>query len=222
MLEWEKILEDPNILDEQSALQQLGSEIKEIYFDMITNDKVDTEPTLFESYVVKAVEEVGKNSAHQLLEYYQELTLPRRNDSSNVAFSFIHLFIVRFHDALCAELYEEKGLSMVDTRDLTIVLAPTIITLMNLPHPYSTLAIPISVILSKIGLESLCQGYNIRNQSIEFLNKRLNIHKSNLLFLEKERIRYSPDSVPDTLDVAIDFEESKIHQLEAKLRSLQR
>lgn len=220
MIQWEKLLEDPSIGDDQVALRRLGAELKELYFNLVTCGIVEAELQVLESCTDEAVEEVAKYSADELTEAYYGLMMPRGDDSPRVAVSFICRVVGRFHDVLCTELYESRDLS-ANTRDLVVVLAPTIITLLNLPPPYAALAIPISVIFSKIGLESLCQSYGVLKQSKKFVEQRLEIHRRNLLFLEQEISRYSHSSVPNILETAILREESKIHQLEEENRSLQ-
>lgn len=220
MIQWEKLLEDPSIGDDQVALRRLGAELKKLYFNLVTSGIVEAELQVLESCAVKAVEEVAKSSADELTESYHGLMLPRGDDSPKVAVLFIGRVVGRFRNALCTELYESRNLS-ANAKDLVVVLVPTIITLLNLPLPYAALAIPISVILSKIGLESLCQGYEVRKRSKEFIEQRLEIHRKNMLFLEQESSRYSYGSVPNLLKKAIVREESKIRQLEEEIRSLQ-
>ena len=217
MIQWEKLLEDPGIGNDQVALRRLGSELKELYFNLVTSGTAEAELKIFEACAIEAVEEVTKYSADELRESYYGLKLPRRDDSPRVAVSFIGRVVGHFRDVLCTELYENRS---ANTRDLVVVLAPTIITLLNLPLQYAALAIPISVILSKVGLESLCQGYEIRKQSKEFVEQRLEIHRRNLLFLEEESSRLPPGPARDILEAAIVRKESKILQLEEELRSL--
>jgi hypothetical protein len=218
MIQWEKLLEDPEIGNDQVALRRLGAELKELYSNLVTSGTAEAELQIFEACAIEAVEEVTKYSADELRESYYGLRLPRRDDSPRVAVSFIGRVVGRFRDVLCTELYENRDLS-ANTRDLLVVLAPTIITLLNLPLPYAALAIPISVILSKIGLESLCQGNEILKQSKEFVEQRLEIHRRNLLFLEEESSRLPPGPARDIVEAAIVREESKILQLEEELRS---
>jgi hypothetical protein len=219
MLNWEQIEREATSNNEQADVHNLGVQLKELYFELITNGDAQAHLSPLNSCVVEAVEEVAKHSSKVLNDAYSNLTPPMMDDTARVAASFIRKVSTRFRDALCSELYENPDLSS-NARGVIIVLAPTLITLLGLPLPYAAVAVPLSVIISRIGIKSFCQDYEIEKSSKDFINQRLEIHRKNLLLLEQECARYSSTSLPDLSSASVSHEEAKIQQLEEQLRSL--
>ena len=75
-------------------------------------------------------------------------------------------------------------------------------------------------ITTKIGLETLCDDYAITKSQREIVEERLSIHTKNLLYLEKEKLRYKFVEVPKTLNRSIKQEEKTVQDLEKALHKL--
>lgn len=219
MINWELMSQVSANSDDKQVLSVLGTELKAIYVDCISDKRPESVKPLFETLLNDSVEETSKNSATNLEESYLNGMPPRRDDSENVGSSFVCKLFAQFHEAFCAELYENPDLS-TNARGIIIVLAPTIITLLGLPLAYAALSIPISTIVTRIGIRTLCQDYEIKKKSKEFIKVRLEIHRKNLIFLEQAFSRQTTDSIPEIFREAIALEELKVLQLEDEIRSL--
>jgi hypothetical protein len=218
MIDWEKVDITSNV-SEDGLNMQLGAELKSLYVALILEDEIEEPFPLFQSLVVESVEEISKRSSEKLQDSYSAGWFPMTDDSPEIGRSYINKFVARFREALCSELYDNPDLSS-NTRTTIIALIPTIITLLGAAPAYAALAIPISIIVSRIGVKSLCRDFEIERKTKEFIEKRLEIHRENLLFLEQECARYSSGSIPDLLDATVQVEEVKINKLEDDLRLL--
>lgn len=220
MIDWDSIVDEQKGTDASDCLVTLGCELKKSYLQLqVGSPSAGTlAEGVYHEILTESVESAARESAGALDDLYRAMHMPRRNDNSDVGLAFCTNFLKHFRDAICAELWESKDLA-ISGRDLVVVLVPTIVSLLNLPKPYISLCIPLSVVLSKIGLRAVCGEYESRAKSKEFVEKRLELHRKNVLFLEEQASRYSVGRCPKSLRESISREQSTVNRLKRELGS---
>jgi hypothetical protein len=142
-----------------------------------------------------------------------------RDDSDTVATRFVGQFVQRFREALCREFAQGNDLSAFG-KGMLVVLVPTVLTLLGATPAYAALAIPVSVVVGRIGFAAICKDHQIRGETEEFVRERLDLHRRNLLSLERAVPATTEDLALVVFRTSIAYEEEKIRQLEEQLRQL--
>lgn len=196
VIDWETYaleLSDPEV-------EAFGREVFDAYREAVIAAKPDEELTVIEAVALSAGADLGG----------EDLTSSIRNakyfNYSLFSLDFVRAFVRRFHEPLCAELQENRDLAL---------LAPTIVTLLNLPVEYAALAVPVSAIMARIGIGGLCKDYpeKTKEERSSFNGSLIQLHEANLRYLELERARHLPGKVPAQLDRAIGHEEKRLKEL---------
>jgi hypothetical protein len=218
MLDWDTIEKNSFEEGEDRCLTAIGLSIKQRYFELAIS--ANAQPSRFDNLVEVSVDDFGGRSATALRKTYEELNLPRWDDTSQLALLFLQKLSQEFRDALCAELWEAKSLSD-SSRNLVVVLLPTIAAVLSLPAAYAAIVIPIAIVLAKAGIRTYCKDYQLREASRHSLEARLEIHRLALMFLNNEKARYPAKKIPIELLRSIEREEKKILKIEREIKSLQ-
>jgi hypothetical protein len=188
-------------------IEELADQLLAVYRDVVVSAKDDSDLTTLEAITVAAWDGVFIEEAKVIARIHASGISPSRKlDTSLFPVKFAMALVKRFHEPLCAELRENKDI---------VLLAPTIITLLNLPVEIGALAVPISAIVARIGIAGLCQELSSEPEPEKpsHASDLIQIHEANLRYLELERARYLPRKVPAELDRAIAFEEKRIASL---------
>jgi hypothetical protein len=202
MIDWKEIAAEPD----EGKTEEFGRQIFTIYQDVVTSNKPDGQLTTLELLALAAGESASSWEAAALAHSYNQGVHPLKpTDFSAVLFRFVNEFARRFHEPLCAELRENKDI---------VLLAPTIVTLLNLPVGIAALAIPLSAIISRVGISGLCKDTEEKPQDVKLTAELTEIHRANLRYLEEEKMRYLPDRVPPDLDRTITFEKRRLRSLQ--------
>lgn len=202
MINWAEIAAEPD----EGKTEEFGRQIFTIYQNIVTSNKPDGQLTTLELLALAAGESTSSREAAALVQIYGQGGQPLKpTDFSAVLFRFVNEFARRFHGPLCAELRENKDI---------VLLAPTIVTLLNLPVGIAALAVPLSAIISRVGISGLCKDVEEKAQDMTLTSELAEIHRSNLQYLEEERMRYLLDRVPADLDRAIAFEKRRLESLQ--------
>jgi hypothetical protein len=205
-IDWEAILEAPT----EKEIEDAGRQIFDIYTNIVVTNKPDAELTTLEMMALSAGESASSQEARNLAELYGAGIQPLKlTDLSALFFKFVQEVLRRFRGPLCVELRENKDI---------VLLAPTIVTLLSLPVGIAALAVPVSAILSRIGIAALCQDVEAAAEDVNFLADLIKLHADNLRYLETERARQIPGNVSANLDQAIAFEEQRIRSLNEEQR----
>jgi hypothetical protein len=193
------------VVPSETGIQDAGHQIFDIYTGIVVTNKPDGDLTTLEMLALAAGETASFEEARKLEELYERGIAPLKpTDFSALFFKFVQEVVRRFREPLCAELRENKDV---------VLLAPTIVTLLSLPVEIAALAVPVSAILARVGIEALCKDIEAAMDKAKFLAELIKLHEENLRFLEAERSRHLPDTVPPALDQAIAFEEQRISSL---------
>lgn len=188
-----------------AQIEALAAQLLNVYREVVVSAKDDSELTELEATTVAAWDGVFTEEAKTMAALYGSGISPSRKlNTSLFPVKFAIALVKRFHGPLCAELQENKDI---------VLLAPTIITLLNLPVEIGALAVPISAIVARIGIAGLCKEYSSKSAEPNHAGDLIQIHEANLRYLELERARYLPGKVPAELDRAIAFEEKRIASL---------
>jgi hypothetical protein len=195
-----------------AQVEALSAQLFALYREVVVSAKDDSELTELEATTVAAWDGVFTEEAKTTAALHASGILPSQKlNASLFPVKFGIALVKRFHGPLCAELQENKDI---------VLLAPTIVTLLNLPLEIAALAVPISAIVARIGIAGLCKEYSSKSAEPKHASELIQIHEANLRYLELERARYLPGKVPAELDRAIAFEEKRIASL--RLPSKQR
>lgn len=196
----------------ENDIENAGRQILNIYKDIVVTNVPDEKLAAFELVALTAGEAASYEEARQLADIYRTGVQPLKlTDLSALFFKFVEAIIARFRQPLCIELQDNKDI---------VLLAPTIITLLSLPVEIAALAVPVSAILSRVGIAAICKDVEAARDNASLFADLGKIHKENLRYLEAERARQLPGDVPPTLDRAIAFEEQRINALEKKQKSV--
>jgi hypothetical protein len=195
-IDWETYAADLSELE----VEAFGREVFDAYREVVITGKLDEELTVLEAVALSAGEAIDGQDPNTSLRFLKPF------DYSLFSLHFVRAFVRRFHEPLCAELQENRDLAL---------LAPTIVTLLNLPVEYAALAVPISAIMARIGIGGLCKDYpeKSREEQSSFNDSLIRLHEANLRYLELERARLLPKKVPAQLDRAISNEEKRLKEL---------
>ena len=189
--------------DEQ--IEGFGRELFGVYRSTVVSAKAEEELTTLETLVLSAGESIFVQDALNMAEAYSAgMQAAHFTDFTLFPFKFLKALTARFHEPLCAELRENKDI---------VLLAPTLVTLLNLPVELAAFAVPISAIIARIGIGGLCREYPEKSRDPSFAASQIQLHEANLRYLELERARQLPGPVPPELDRAIRHEEKRLKSL---------
>ena len=205
-----------DLLDE-SADARLGAALKRAYLEILTSEAGITEP--FAGLVTVSVEAVARESAAELEKSYRSGVAPSRDDSAVVARTFARRFVAAFRDSLCRE-FSDDGDTSAFGKGMIVVLAPTIMTLLQLNTAYAALSIPIAIIVARMGLTMICNDYRIQQKSEAFVIERLELHRSNLVSLERALSAGADEQTVRIFRASVEYEQEKIEMLQSELRKL--
>jgi hypothetical protein len=113
------------------------------------------------------------------------------------------------------ELWHARAIGLTGV-DVVGVLVPTIVSLLGLTQPYASLCIPISVIISRIGLRSLCDNIEHADENSQLLATRIALHSKNLQFLEQQAAQYSSTRTPRALAESLAREKVRLREVTEK------
>jgi len=199
------------------SIAHLGATLKSTYLEILTaNADIGDR---FASLLIPAVEQVSRESAEALDAAYRSGSPPMRDDADTVATRFIEQFVQRSRLALCREFAQGNDVSAFG-KGMLVVLVPTVLTLLGASPAYAALAIPVSVVVGRIGFAAICKDHQIRRETEEFVRERLDLHRRNLLSLERAVLSTTEHRALILFRTSIAYEEEKTQQLEDQLRQL--
>ena len=204
-------------LEQSPTAATVGIVLKQAYLEIIMRTAAESSDA-FSQLVVDAVESVATQTAGNLEQSYKRAELPRMDDSAAVAIAFVSRFLSRFREAVCAELYANPDVSG-HARSLLVVLTPTVLTLLALPLAYAALAIPISILVTRIGTRALCEGIEDRRKEKQSIQERLELHRRNLVAIETTLGGIKSGELCDVLRESILSEQETIRQLQEELKT---
>lgn len=218
-MKWHSLMAADRDFTEAHATTILGVALKETYVAVLTAQSDRGLSADFQTLLTDSVEHTAVETAKSLERSYGVGTLPQMDDTPDVAREFTERFVMKFREAICAELYDNPDLS-THARGLVVVLVPTVITLLALPLSYAALAIPISVLVSRIGTRALCDDLQATRKERKFLNDRLDLHRRNLLAIEGAMGPAQQEALRTVLEESRDLEERLVRELEERLARL--
>lgn len=189
----------------------LGDKVQEIALEAMLSEELKIE-NQFTKLVFDAVDETNKASAKELSYMYKLGTHPSRATQEATGRIFFNKLLNKLKNAICEEFYEDIDLND-NSKEILIFLIPTLITTLEIPAHYSTLAALISALIIKIGIRGLCSRPLIILKSSKNITKRLKIHEQNLEYLEQVKAHYSEITIPPELVKVIEWEHKQIENL---------
>lgn len=194
----------------------VGREMKELYVDSLIG--ADAGRALAPgSPLLDILQVATERSASRLKSEYLTGHLPRLDDSKDIAELSLRKILERFRRILCAEISDYPIGS--SPREAIIILAPTLVTLLELPLQHAAIAVPLSILISRMAIRALCLDTQEEKGDEAFTSERIRICRRSILALEAERATCLPGSVPELLDAALRRAEAKLAALQSRLTS---
>jgi len=175
-----------NFNNEEQSYKDIGAELQK-YYPRLVVSKDEKEYNDFEQLLSFAVENTALLTSKELSNIYMTGVTPLLDDTIKVGILFIKECINRHRIFFCSELFESNGTTS-DTREIILAFIPSIITLFSLPITFTALSIPISIIITKIGLNNLCKDIREKIKDKSVIEQRIKIHSENLKHLNEQNI----------------------------------
>lgn len=200
----------PETKSDNELLAIAGRGMKELYVDSLIGG--DISRSLPEgSPLLDILQTATEKTARRLRDNYLDGHFPRLDDSKDVAEWSLGKILERFRGILCAEI---AGQSLGSSpKDAVVILAPTLITLLDLPVQHAAIAVPLSILIGRMAIRALCAEAQEVGGDSEFLAERIRICKRNILALDAQRANWPAGNVPGVIDEALTREEAKLATL---------
>lgn len=200
---------------EQDAQLRLGKYLKDAYFESLTGAKAEDTP--FFELLTEVGEMASRQAADKLNEAYLDGSPPRWDDTFLYAKICMALVSEKFRDTICLELWKSNDLDY-NGREIVSSIAPIIVVLLGLPSSMTIVAIPISIMIARRGMNTICEPVTQKARTASELREQRKLNVIALNVLEAQLIAANGKETSRRIQKAIKQKKCEIDFLDTKIK----